>query len=473
MAGPSMTQGSVGTMQVDPQNTGAGALQHLAQTLVGIKDARQKQATDQLERMMKAAEAGFPIDPKAIEKTAKRAGLPIASHEDMKGMIDPKLNGSDKGGGGSTPGGGTTGGGSPQSNPNAAVVQGKQGVHARREAALNAWIGQALALSRARGDNALKQEQLKGQMLDLKAQAAQGDKEAVGKLMAAGEIPFNINQVQWQGATDEQRRAMIDMAAGHESDAEFKKRATGISESLIASGKITDPSQAFKAGEILAKGGQLTGDTAAAVNKYTFSELADQAKLANELVQLGVPPDKIAGVTRAAAAGGIQNALPTALNPIVLQELNAQKAHYKAMEAAEQSKLTLEQRRLLLEVRNAQTTAKKLDLAEQREDAKESVEFFKSLVDIRKAGGKIPDAVMKQAINNLADKAGLDVSETKSFWDYLTGGTSYEFTPRADKAAAGAAAGGKQAEPPSTMSKIGSVVGKIAKGVRQATQEPQ
>src|SRR5208337_206818 len=57
----------------------AGQGLKFAQDLMALAQAKQNNAMQQIDRNMKAAEAGFPVDQTHLVKLAKQAGLKIAS----------------------------------------------------------------------------------------------------------------------------------------------------------------------------------------------------------------------------------------------------------------------------------------------------------------------------------------------------------------------------------------------------------
>src|SRR6185312_11983762 len=135
----------------------------------------------------------------------------------------------------------------------------------------------------------------------------------------------NVEYQKWASMSDQQRAGALDIAAGHESEADLQARTTKIAESLTSSGKFTDPGDAFQAAKVYATGGMLPPALQAKMKQHTFSELNESAGMAANLIQLGVPADRVGSVTRAAMAGGLENALPKGLKPIALQGLQIER----------------------------------------------------------------------------------------------------------------------------------------------------
>jgi hypothetical protein len=174
----------------------------------------------------------------------------------------------------------------------------------------------------------------------------------------------------------------------------------------------------LQAGQILAAGGELPASLKSKMKPFSFSELADQSRLMGQLIELGVPPDKVGRTAQSAAVGGLENALPKGLKPVVLQQLELDK-----------ERLGLEELRYAKEIE----IAAKATAAEQRKgmnDAdKATLEEFKSLVELKKAGGAIPDSIIKGAQAKAGKVLNLEPKETNTLFHFLTGGTKTEYVP--------------------------------------------
>ena len=412
----------------------------LVARIVGIHEHQKQQAMAKLQGAVALQGAGFPVDTKAIMKFAKQAKLPIETDpEKLKAWLatqmDAKSGKSSAGGGGQEQQQGqpmtAPDGASPSHQEAVAIANRLQKgekvdpseivglrIKAMGEAMLKA-NNVAAATEQQKADNALQVESLKGQALV-------GDKGAVGKLMNGAGIPFNFDQAKWAALDDKGRADVMDVFEGHESKADFAARASRIGESMITSGRFSDPASAYKAGNIIASGGTLPAELTAKMKPYTFKELADSAAMMGDLVQLGVPPDKIGKVSSAAMAGGLENALPTGLKPLATQEMALKKAEL----GLEGARIGLEKERLDIEM----VTAQRMDYLAQAkalsEKQKADIDNFKALVEIKKAGGKLDDDIIKGASVKAANALGMDAEEVNNTFHFLTGGTHLEFKPR-------------------------------------------
>jgi hypothetical protein len=414
---------------------------NLVARLVSIHQHQQQQALTSLQGAIQLQGAGFPVDTKAIMKFAKKAKLPIETNpENLKAWLASQM---DAKGGKDTSGGqaqGQQGGGGPAQAPDGASESHKMAIDmANRLKAGQKVSPEEIASVRikAMGEAMLKAnntaaatEQQKAenglQVESLKSQAMAGDKAAVGKLMAGGGIPFNFEQAKWNAASESQRADAMDVWAGHESKGEFAARATRIGDSLTTSGRVTDPAAAYKIGNIIASGGTVPAELQSKMKPYTFKELADSAGLMGDLVQLGVPPDRVGKVASAAMTGGLENALPTGMKPLAVQEL-ALKRQEVGMEG---TRTKIELARYEKEVASAERMDYLASLKAKSDEAKAALDSFKSLVEIKKAGGKVDEDIIRGASVKAANALGMDAEEVNSTFHFLTGGTDIKFKPR-------------------------------------------
>ena len=84
---PGVVPGARGGDVAGAVNTATSSIMKMMTTMVQMQESKKQMAGQNLEKMMKMAEAGFPIDPAAITKTAKQAGMPIMKGEDMKALV--------------------------------------------------------------------------------------------------------------------------------------------------------------------------------------------------------------------------------------------------------------------------------------------------------------------------------------------------------------------------------------------------
>jgi hypothetical protein len=160
----------------------------------------------------------------------------------------------------------------------------------------------------------------------------------------------------------------------------------------------------------------------------------------------------------AASIGGLQHALPTGLNPIVTQEMALKQQQLKISQqevgiegynaqtnrqrlGLEEERAKQETERLAIEDQRYAATAAKADAAAKTEENKEFFQNFQALAMLKKSGAKIPDEVMQSYTAELATRSGLDVKEAKSWFEYITGGSHYEYSPKPDSGLASQAAG--------------------------------
>lgn len=406
---------------------------------LNVKKHQQDQAKQELQGAMSLSQAGFPVDPKIFSKLVKKSGLPIATDEKTLQAFHSSMSEEKQKAQTGEQGQGTKGGGSPTAGtppsiqaPDGSPQYVKEVAEAHNKIAstgkpldggeemglyMNVLAGRARQMMNTKASTEQQRAENELHVEDLKSKGLSGDNTARGALMRMGEIKVDTDFEKWTAMTDQQKTGMFDVIAGNESRAELAQRSTKIAEGLLSSGKITNLKDAFRAGKILAEGGNLPADIK--VKSADFNELANQSVLAGRLVELGVPTDKIAQTMKVAEAAGLENALPTGLKPIALQALQMDK-----------DKMAIEKLRYEKELE----IAKKMTAAEARkaitDEQKAQLEEFKSLAALKQAGGKVSDDVIKGAEAKAAKALDLDVKEVDTFWHFITGGTKMEYKPK-------------------------------------------
>lgn len=451
MAGPSMLSGVVpgvipGQQAPDysPISKGVG---QMMTALVNAEMMKKQQAGESLTKQIALVQAGFPIDPNAIRKTAKAAGFPIMKPDDMAAHVQSAA----QGGGPSTSGtnasqkppdptqikpnlpGVTPPTGGPRS-PVSNVGQAKTQEQMRGDA-LDQWVAHAQKIAQMKGMTEQAKLENDLTLTQLKSDALKGNNEALGKLFRMGEIPFDIKREQWLAMNPDQQRQALNIAAGAESPAEFNQRRDRIAENLVSSGKFKDPQDAFAAADTLAKGQGIPASLQAKETPFTFKEMTEAAQFMNQLAELGVPPDQLAARAEAARTGGFSAAFPAGvkLTPLSVQEMELRQKQLGLEQekiGIEGKRLGLEAGRMEIEVARYNAMAAKLDLEAKNEKVKADAEQFKALVDIKKAGGKVDDTIMQAAQEKVAQHLGVDVKQVNDFFHFLTGGTHPEFKPK-------------------------------------------
>jgi hypothetical protein len=453
-----------------------------AADLMALSTSKKNSAMSQLQQNIQAAGAGFPVDLKHIVKLSKQAGFKISDDPaQLQAFIDqnhpqgaaardqrPGVTG--------TPGeqGMGIGSGQPgqgQQGPDPKTMTPKQ----RQAMVGEMWAKNAVAAAQKRGESVEKLTQLQNQVTDLKSQVINGSPEqarfAAGKLMSINEIPFSLDRAEWEGADPQHKASMIDIAAGHETDAQKQTRSTNIMNTMLSSGRFTDPQAAQQASMALANGQPIPNDIKGKMKAFTFSELSDQATLGKQLIEMGVPENRVASVIEASTVGGLQNALPTGMNSIMSQQMALKKQELKLEGArvgiegmnakTEQGRAMIEAQRVQQEEEHYKIESSKLDLAAQKEENKETMDNFRVLIDMQKAKVKIPKEIIDANMEKVAEAAGLDVSQVHHWW----GTTTQEYSAKPASGIAQAAAG----KSPSTETKTNDGGGfqKFYKGAKK------
>jgi hypothetical protein len=401
--------------------------------MINIKNAQKVQATQSLQAAIAMAQQGFPIDPKAFDKLVKKSGLPLPTklEDQVAGLAGQKATNGQPSPGqpavqpasvGAQPGG-------QPSTATAQVGQAQQGQDQQPKPKSMGEIVQqmgqrAAALANKTAANAAEVADNEAKVNALVKQVAAGGEEgdkAYGTLVRMNKFRFDVNAENWFKATPEQRSKMINIAAGAATDAQIKEWGIKLGDSLISSGKFADPGDAYTAGKQLAETGSISPEVKAKMRPNSIAELADQAKLGDSLIQMGVPLNKLGSTMRKAEAGGLLNALPPNLKPIALEGLKLEK-----------EKVGIEATVAGADWKRAEAAMIKAEAEATTKDKKDSLDNFKALVDIKKAGGNVPSDLMKAAQADLGNKFNMDVTLVKTFWDRVTFSdpSGIQMTPR-------------------------------------------
>lgn len=443
----------------------------LMQNIVALKSAKQQAAGKKLDTLMSMVGQGFPVDDKAFAKTLKAAGLGdviSTKPDDMAAAVATKQMQKQV----ASPDGVARAQMKASGNPDQLPGGGQKGQPMQPEQMRLSWVNQMAKRAREVMNLKAQSEEAKAQntllIENLRTRALNGDEEAAGRLIGANEWKFDISAKNWENMSPEQRKKSAAVAAGAESDSDKAKRGSLIGESLITSGRLTDPGMAYKAGQVLVEGGELPPEIKKAMKPFTFSELADQAKLANSLIEMGLPPNMVGKTLSAATAGGLENAIPTGLKPVVLQQLQLQKQQV----GLEGARLGIEEKKFEAETLRMSKLDEMAKTQALKEEDKETLDMFRAALDAKKAGSPFPDGVMKGLYVKVAGIAGMDASEV-SHWYNFFGGTELEFTPHLSdqgKSVVDRAIGQTPAPIKTPTPSSVSTISRAAKGVPEGSQ---
>jgi len=267
-------------------------------------------------------------------------------------------------------------------------------------------------MAKMKGETEENQLKLQNTLSTLHNEALNGNAEALGKLMAHNDIPFNLQAQAWQKGTPEQRQKMMDVARGAETDAQVAARKDAIYGQLMSDGRFKDPSMGMKAAEIIAKGGELPTEVRNSMVPNTMTDLVKESQLGNQLIEMGVPADQVGTIAANAQKVGLANALPTGMKPLATRQV----------EAAEM-RTGVEVARFKAEEMHYQAMAAAMDAKMKEEGAKADLEMFKSLAEVKKLSpSAVSDDMIKAAQTRAMRAMGWTETETKGFWNTITGG---------------------------------------------------
>jgi len=477
MAGPSSTSGVGANLGFMPGPDYSPIEKGIAQ-IVAAHDQKKQNAAQEFDRLMKAVDMGLPVDPKQIEGTLKKSGIKLMQPDEMKAHLQAKQSGAadnllkPTGATGATgvAAGAQPNGGTQAQSPTGAVAGAKQTQKQAQQSLLAGLVQHRLEVAKMKGETEENQLKLQNTLTDLHNKALNGDTEALGKLMAHNDIPFNLESQAWQKGTPEQRQKMMDVARGAETDAQVAARKDTIYGQLMADGRFKDPSMGMKAAEIISKGGELPTEVRNAMVPNTMTDLVKESQLGNQLIEMGVPADQVGTIAANAQKVGLANALPTGMKPLATRQVEAAETRTKVDVA-----------RFRAEEAHYTAMAAAMDAKMKEEGAKADLEMFKSLAEVKKLSpSAVTDDMIKAAQTKAMRAMGWTETETKGFWNTITGGLiptmNRSFRPQMtpsgqstiDNSIGGPSTSDKSAQ--NTVGAIGTAIKKTGSGIESGDE---
>lgn len=429
----------------------------MAEAYTRVKQAEQAHAMEKYKVMLDTMDK-LPIDANELRKVAKKAGMPLPKDETIAAIA--QVGKDQKSGQGGQPQASSNRGqpaqaGSPaaqgqpqqgQADPNAAAAEAQkkwqdsmtpeQGL----QHVLNTWYARAQQLGAAKFKDEKAKIEYSTHLTQLKDAAAGGDTVAAGKLMGAGEVPFNITQLAWQNADPEHKEKMYGLAMGHETDAEKNERRTQIMNGLIHSG--LNAADAYAGSEAMASGQTLSPELQKKMGAPTFEQLGKEASFISDLQTLGVPSDKLQSTAATAmTTGNLVSALPKGLQSVASKQLELQKQQIALERARVRSavkssefqdrRVTAYEKKVDTDAKNQdfrnQATLAKLHLAEVTGENTQYLDSLKVIVQMNKTGTRV-DPKQLQTILDALKPYGVD----EDFIKYLSGSGAAVATPGGD-----------------------------------------
>lgn len=413
----------------------------MAEAFTRVKQAEKAQALQKFQTMVSVADK-LPIDPGAMRKAAKKAGIPLASDDDIAaiaqagktergGAAPAKQNAQPASSSGAQP----QGGGQKQAQPDAAVAaaqkkfQDEMTPQKGLQHMLDVWLarGQQLQgqefkskMAKMEADEATDQYSKASEQIKLKA--LNGDAKAVGQAQAMALVPFNITQLAFANASTELKNKAYEIALGYDEGQNFR--------ALLQGGKSVK--DAYSLAHTLSMGQPMSPEQMKAASSMSFKEMGDEASTMDNLMQIGVPANDISRVmNKARETGDLPGALPSKLTPIITQQLDLHKKQIQADQTragAEAKRVELEDRRVSsyekktdADVKNMQwkheAAIAKLHLAEVTGENKEYLDSLKTLITQKKAGIEIDPKELQKTLDGL--KSYTD--DPQELFNYMSG----------------------------------------------------
>lgn len=428
--------------------------------------AKENAATVQVQKMTAAMSAGFPVDPKAMTKAFKNAGIPLMTGPDATALVDhgskaskgaaargdgpqaasggqPTLNRRD--GGAPFVSGTDPKTGQPQ-DPHAAAfnLASIADVKARQkketELSVDHIVRQAVTNHRLQGANDQQTLELTHNLLDLKAKSINGDMQAYGTLLRMGEIKgVDIPAQVFAGMNEKQKSAYIATQAGYESPQETTARVSQSAQAQLTQGRFDNLEDATAYVNAVNSGTPIPPELTAKEHAHTLSDLATSVGVLDTFAKMGYNGNSLIDIAQKYPVMGI-NSLPKGMQSIYLTEARNQTTEAGAAATNAQTgrtqtegynkkdpdgkpvhvQGTLEDEMSSQSIRAAEVKAQMMKVEAYMKGA-ENKEFLsgyaQTMLSARAKPGSIPQSVLDDWNKALVERAGGTITEEQvSTW---------------------------------------------------------
>jgi hypothetical protein len=303
----------------------------------------------------------------------------------------------------------------------------------------------------------IEMERVKSQTIaeieHVKQMAAKGDMQSMGRM-------FLLSGKQ---LTDADMRGMIissnmdpkfisqamDFALGNETDADRAKRFDSTLKTLSQNpdfmGKLQNPTDITAFARSVVYGGKLPEGIA--LKPHTLTELNAEADYEKHLItEVGLPYDMAHLIGRSRTEGvDIPLSLPGGLHTLAGDVSFGDKFQTLSQRKTGATEKQAEASMLAAQAEMEKARSAGLKIASELRLHQHDIlnDRLRSAVEARKAKHPFPEAVETALINEVAKEVGLMPEETKKWYQHVTGGSSWTYTPVPDSQLAGEAAGGR------------------------------
>jgi hypothetical protein len=450
------------------------SLRGFIQSMVNIHTSRENAATSELNKMLTAAHAGFPVDPNAVTKTAKKAGIPLMKPQDMHGLLNPPPEAGQPAGGSQsqTPA-------APKKNelgdtindPHAAaynvkaITDVKQRQKVETNHSIDGMIRQAVTNHQLQGANEQQTLEYTHSLMQKKQAALNGDPRALGQLAASGNVSIDVPTNVWMAYNPKQREQYLEMTRGAESDASKAARVQSAATHLVDQGAFDTPEAAYQAAASLADGKGVPAELKSHMRPTSLVDLTKQVDVAGKMADIGLSGSQLWEAAQGANLTGIANYFPKNFTTIQ-QQMMAQKNKGLSIEQqrvgvegenARTSRMqvtgydkdgkhisgSLENQQTEYQARllSAQNTAARIDHALTVTKNTELRDEFTALVNLSRSKNKVDPELMNFMETRLVKAAGGSVTptEVKSWFGFVTT-PGIQINPPDDSSTQGSAA---------------------------------
>lgn len=295
----------------------------------------------------------------------------------------------------------------------------------------------------------------------LKQRAAKGDFQAIGRLM----------MLSGKQVTDADMRAMLatsnmdpkivnqalDFALGNETDGDKAKRFDSTLKTVMGNpefmGRLMNPGDAANYVRSVVYGGTLPEGIQ--MKPHSITELNAEAAYEKQLTDQGIEADFAHTISRMRTDGiSYTMGLPAGFHSILDRETGAKEKQASAAQLSAEAQMVAA-RKAGLKI-DAELMSKKYDILNDR---------LKSMIEARKAKHPFPQEVENGLVNEVAHEVGLQPEDVSGWYQWVTGGQKFSYTPIPDDKAAIEGAGGKPKGKPQAKGgpSVGDYLGEIGR----------
>jgi hypothetical protein len=289
----------------------------------------------------------------------------------------------------------------------------------------------------------------------LRQRAVKGDFQALGRLMTLSGKQISDADMRGMIASSNMDPKVVqqalDFALGNETDGEKAKRFDSTLKTLMGNqefmGRLVNPGDATAYARSVVYSGQIPEGIQ--MKPHSIQELTQEAGYEKQLTDEGLDLSFAHTIARMRTDGiNYTMGLPPGFHSITERKVGAQEGQAEAAKTAANADML-----------KAQNEARKIAGELHFKLSDQLNERLRTMVEAAKAKHPFPKDVEEGLINELATQTGLMPERVTKWYQYVTGGHEYSYTPVPDTDLAVKAAGARSKEKPKAGKKSDTSIG--------------